>query len=324
MRADLFFASARVRRNALRQLNNNERAVFSTASMPVKNIIMNAQTEQPENQRQIVHLNSGLPVSVINNCRDHNARGRQESRIHAELLRVGIIPLCTYIGYKHPLEAAMNLIDQIDALGEEMGTVGVNGAPRNGTAHRYENGALFCCFQYKKIWVLATLDSEILSLVRKLGLVKSVFVIHTKDTVARMAKDGFIAQSLCDEIAESQFRSFEFVPRVLAYVFTGHRVCCTEAPIETVVGNPPPAVALIDCFGNCKTTVLAEELPRGAEVETAWGSLPYYPQLKSVPDGVGAIVKGSSGLPGKRFAEIVVNGGSAAERFNITVGDRIF
>ena len=138
-----------------------------------------------------------------------------------------------------------------------------------------------------------------------------------------MKQDGFVPEELVDEVVGSQFRSYEFVPRLCAYIFAGHRVCSTEVPVSSAA-KPFAKVAYIDCFGNCKTTVRADEVCSRGTVPTAWGELPYFEHLKDVPVGEAAVIRGSSGLPGKRLAEVVVNGGNAAQAHGIRVGDDVF
>ena len=214
----------------------------------------------------------------------------------------------------------------MDAIGGECpGGIATNVARRNGDAHKYDNGTKFCCFQYKKIWNIATIEGVTLSLVKKLHLVESLFVIHMDHAVASMVQDGFIPDSSASEIVNSQFRSFDFSPRALAYVLGGKKLCCTELPIQSIVPDSQPIIAVIDCFGNGKTMVLAKELNLvNGSVQTKFGKLSFYKRLADVPDNTAAIIQGSSGLPGFRFAEIVINGESAAEKFGFKIGDRIF
>lgn len=244
--------------------------------------------------------------------------------MHAQLLKTGIMAPITFVGVEHDFEAALNLIDQIDAIGEEPGGIVVNVAPRDGEAHTHGNGTMFACFQYKQIWIISTIGGLTLSLVKKLHLTESLFVIHAGDAIKRMAQNGFIPEQRVSEIVNSQFRSFDFAPRVLAYVLSGRKLCCTETPIESIISEPSSIIAVIDCFGNGKTTILARELKVAhGNVQTVFGALPFYERLADVPDGTVAVVKGSSGLPGQRFAEIVINGGKAAEQLGFKVGDKV-
>lgn len=269
-------------------------------------------------------LTFGFIIAIINDCRDTNAKARQESRFQAQLLKAGILALPRFIGVEHGLEASLNLIDQIDAIGENPGGIAANVANRSGDERENGNGTKFCCFQYEKIWNLSTIGGATLSLVKKLRLTESVFVIHLGDAVRRMVRDGFIPKSVAEEIADSQFRSFDFVPRAMAYVLSGKQLCCTEMPVASGIPDSKPVIACIDCFGNGKTTVLASELKvESGHVQTAFGRLPFFRRLADAPDGIVAIIQGSSGIPGRRFAEIVINGGRAVDRLGFKVGDRV-
>jgi len=239
-------------------------------------------------------------------------------------MKAGIFSLPRFIGVEHDYEAALNLVDQIDAIGENPGAIATNGAHRNGDAHKLGNGTKFCCFQYEKIWNISTIGGATLSLVRKLGVTKSIFVIHLDDAVKRMVRDGFIPKTSEPEIADSQFRSFDFVPPALAYVMSGKKLCCTEVPIDNIVQESQPVIAVIDCFGNGKTTILASELRvEDGHVQTVFGRLPFFKRLADAPDETVAVIQGSSGLPGRRFAEIVINGGRATDELGFKVGDKV-
>jgi hypothetical protein len=73
-------------------------------------------------------------------------------------------------------------------------------------------------------------------------------------------------------------------------------------------------VGCIDNFGNCKTTLLETE----ADMHPT--SIARFARLKDVPNDTPALIAGSSGIPGKRFLELVVQGGNAAQHFSLTLG----
>ena len=81
-----------------------------------------------------------------------------------------------------------------------------------------------------------------------------------------------------------------------------------------------------DCFGNCKTSLLPKDVgfAEGKALETKFGSLPCIRRLADVPDNEAAIIIGSSGCGDKRLLELVIQGDSAAKRFGISIGARIF
>ena len=70
-----------------------------------------------------------MNITIINDCRDANAVGRQIAR--ATSLLGGSV---SFIGVSSDLQASGNIIDVLDALEENPGIVLVNVAPRNGKA----------------------------------------------------------------------------------------------------------------------------------------------------------------------------------------------
>ncbi len=98
--------------------------------------------------------------------------------------------------------------------------------------------------------------------------------------------------------------------------------------------DAPKAIWWIDSFGNCKTTLLLEDIKLlnpidktygVRQVQTKFGTLSYFPSLKNVPNEEIAIIMGSSGLGEKRFLEIVAQdvNGSAQKKFNASVGSKV-
>jgi len=259
------------------------------------------------------HIN----ITIINDCKDGNAVGRQFVR--ASALMGGHV---SFVGVSSDLEAAGNLIDVLDAYGEAPGVVLVNVAPRNGSAKRFTNGTPFCYFRYKNILVVSSFDGLTLSLVKKLGLTDMLHVLDIPTVVAQWVREGVCTEELATHITETQFRSYEFLPRVASYILTHG-----DAPAEKVsineVHDAPQAVWWVDNFGNCKTTLITDEVSHTAVVETSFGALPYYEHLREVPDGETALVAGSSGVGERRFIEIVAQGGNVAQRLSIASGAKI-
>jgi S-adenosylmethionine hydrolase len=153
-----------------------------------------------------------------------------------------------------------------------------------------------------------------------------------------------ITESEEARIGETQFRSFEFSPRVATYLLRyGTIRGATKIPIAEIP-DAPGAVYFIDKFekyGNCKTTLVAEDVfPKDiaeklasgtissseqiTTLNTRFGALPVYRRLKDVPEGVLAVIVGSSGLGHQRFLEIVVQGGSAQNQLGLSAGDSLY
>ena len=256
-------------------------------------------------------------ITIINDCKDGNAVGRQFVR--ASALMGGHV---SFVGVASDLEAAGNLIDVLDAYGEESGVVLVNVAPRGGKAKRFTNGTPFCYFRYKQVLVASSFDGLTLSLVKKLGLTDSVYLLDIPTVTAQWVKEGTCTQELATHICETQFRSYEFLPRVAAYILE-HGTAPAEQVSINEVQDAPQAVWWVDNFGNCKTVLLADEVPHTKVVETAIGALPYYDHLREVSDGESALIAGSSGIGKKRFLEIVVQGGDAARTCGLQSGSTV-
>jgi len=257
-------------------------------------------------------------VSIITDCQDGNARVRQQTRY--SVLFPGVAP--SFVGVSSDLEAAGNLIDVLDAAGDAEGVVAVNVAPRHGAARKWPNGTPFGYYWFNKILVVCTIDGEVLSLVKKFGLADHVNVTDIRNV---LAVGGYPAETL-EFAATSQFRSFDYLPRLARIAWDKK-----DVPSDTLsfadVPDSDTGVWWIDSFGNCKTTLLAEDIAfqPGAEREIILNGLSIkatcYRQLRDVPDNQTGLTLGSSGYGGKRFLELVVQGSSAAKHYNITQKD---
>jgi hypothetical protein len=257
------------------------------------------------------------PIVFITDTTDDNARGRVTTRVQALF---GVTPSFIGVTYPSQLEAAGNLIDQIDALDGHPGIIFVNVAPRSvagervGNRRENENGTPFCYFNCGKALIVASYDGLTLSLVKKLGLTGSVHVVDLPRAVLTLRDLGLLSDGDVDRVIRSQFRSYEALPKLGAALARGNALPGAEKSIAEVP-NCPSAIWLVDGHGNCKTTLFESEVKVARD---AFGDFPYYPRLKDVPDGVTALITGSSGIGAHRFVEIVTQGGSAAERLDIT------
>ena len=258
-----------------------------------------------------------MNITIINDCQDANAIGRQIARATSLLGGSAF-----FIGVTSDLQASGNLIDVLDALEESPGIVLVNVAPRNGKAKKWENGTPFGYFWYKKILVLASVDGLTLSLVKKFKLTKFIIILDIPKTLNQLISGGALSKELKDSITRTQFRSYDFLPRVATFLVSGKKLKGTRLHIKNIP-DAPSAIWWIDNFGNCKTTLLYEEAKDQNRFSVKFTKLFYFARLKDVPDKTSAIISGSSGLGEKRFLEIVVQGGSAEKEFNISVGDVI-
>lgn len=262
-------------------------------------------------------------VTIINDCHDPLTMNRQVVRAATLFPNTHISPVP--VGNFADLEAAIVMIDTIDAAMDEPGIILANVAPRHGKAKKWPNGTPFGHLKYKNTDIFTTIDGLTLSLIHKYGLAEQVEVYDLPTVLDAMIKAGKLAPHLREPVTNTQFRSFEFLPRVASWYMHG-----IELPFEVHALSDfkpaPLAVAYIDNFGNCKTSAWAEDIGHvaGKKLATRWGEIMCYDRLKDVGNGESGIIVGSSGYREHRFIEIVVQGKSAAERFGIQQSESIF
>lgn len=256
-------------------------------------------------------------TTIINDCRDDNARGRQESRI-ASLFDTSI----SFIGVDSDLEAGMQLVDVLDATEGRKGLVLVNVAPRGGHSTKWENGTPFGYFYFSETLVIASIDGYVLSAIKLLKLAEEICVIDTHTGAKAMLDAHFITPQAAAQIPTTQFRSFDFIPRVGAFLLRGGNVP-SEKHSLTEITDLPKAIWHIDNFGNCKTTLTSRDITPGVTL-TRFGDLPFHGQLRDVPDATASLVQGSSGINENRFVELVLQRGNFASVHQAKIGDDVF
>jgi hypothetical protein len=156
-----------------------------------------------------------MSITIINDCHDENAKGRQVARAHA-LFNTPV----NFVGVANDLDAAGSLVDILDAGRGTRHVVLVNVAPRaqkswwlsHDFPHR-TNGTPFCYFHVGDATVLASIDGYTLSLIKKLALTDVVRVFNYESAVEILADRGLIARPEIPEVCSTQFRSFNFLPR---------------------------------------------------------------------------------------------------------------
>lgn len=257
-------------------------------------------------------------VTVINDCHDFNAAARQCTRL-SHLF--GVTPSFIGVEAYQELQAAGNLVDVLDAGEAGEGVVLVNVAPRHGNARRWPNGTPFAYFYVGETLVVASIDGLTLSLVKKLHITDAVRIIDLPDTTQRMLTDGDLTAKQREHILGTQFRSFDYLPRVARYLWDYEDKIGESLPVREVP-DAPPAIWWVDNFGDCKTTLLAKDLAKlRPQLAPQFRDLQLYQQLKDVPDGAAAFTVGSSGFGTERFIELVIQGAPAHRRFGISAGD---
>lgn len=261
-----------------------------------------------------------MVITIINDCQDSNAAGRQIART----ISLFGSPV-SFIGVQNELEAAGNLIDALDAVEGREGIVLANVAPRHKQAKKWTNGSPFGYFRFKKNLIISTVDGLTLSLAKKLRLFEFANVLDMPAVLEKMISQKFLPAESKNNIVNSQFRSYDFLPRAAFYLLKNKDI---ESEKLNARGIPdaPKAIWWVDNFGNCKTTLLPEEISfkPASSILTKIGKLNCFPRLKDVPAGKPALIVGSSGLGEKRFLEIVIKGASAAKLFNLTSGKEVF
>ncbi len=261
-----------------------------------------------------------MNITIINDCLDANASGRQITR--ATSLLGGPI---SFIGVANDLEAGGNLVDALDAIDGRAGVVLVNVAPRGGVAKKWKNGTPFGYFWHKSTLVIASIDGFTLSLVKKLHLIDFINIVDISIAINILTEDVPISSNRKRHIINSQFRSYDFLPRLAAFLLKHKHVASTRLDISKII-SAPLTIWWIDNFGNCKTTLLLRDIASRKDglVTTNLGPLHFYSRLKDVPDKRAALIVGSSGLGDGRFLEIVIQGASAAQYLGLSSGDAIF
>ncbi len=257
-------------------------------------------------------------VTIINDCRDDNARARQESRI------TSLTGLPTsFIGVQSDLEAGMQLIDILDATEGKSGLVLVNVAPRGGHTIKWENGTPFAYFTYQDTLIVSSIDGYTLSGIKKFTDVAEIVILDTAKTSDEMAAHKLIDQDVAEYIPQSQFRSLDFIPRVGAFLLQGNTLSGTTYQLQDVP-DLPSAVWHIDNFGNCKTTLTEADISNDDYIVTQYETLPYIKKLRDLPDNTNGIIKGSSGVKHSRLLELMSQRGNFAKKFCVNIGDDIF
>lgn len=261
-------------------------------------------------------------LTIINDCHDPLTRNRQVVR--ASALFPGINISFVSVGNFADLEAAGAIIETLDAAMGKPGIILVNVAPRHGKAKKWPNGTPFGHVRVGETDIFSTVDGVTLSLLTKYDIAKDIEVYDIPTVLDFVIKNGKLPAHMREPITDTQFRSYEFLPRVarwqqdgLALPFDRHSLADFKPA--------PAAVYSVDNFGNCKTTCLAEDIGHqaGQTIQTRWGEFLCYDRLKDVPDGQPGITVGSSGYRDKRFIEFVIQGQSAAAKYGVQVGDTL-
>ncbi|MBI5793589.1 SAM-dependent chlorinase/fluorinase [Candidatus Uhrbacteria bacterium] len=260
-------------------------------------------------------------VTIITDCRDDNARARQETR-YAHLFPGMHV---SFIGATSDIEAAGNVIDVLDASDDAPGVIAVNCAPRHGRAKKWKNGSPFGYAWVGNKLIVGTVDGFCFSLLKRFKLIDA---IQVTDIGSALTAGGF-SLSHIDTAVHTQFRSLNYLPR-LARIVWDKKEIASEKLLASDIPDLPSLVWWTDSFGNCKTSVTSNECAfqtgekkRVTFADTTSLEVLCVPRLADVPNGQPALIEGSSGLRDHRFVELVIQGASAAEKFGLRKGDPI-
>ncbi len=267
-------------------------------------------------------------TTIITDCKGENEASRQITRFNAlELGATSILGIGSDFSDDATIEGAANLIDVLDATEGKKGIIVVlNVAPR-GNKKDGGNGTHFCYFYYKDTLVISTIKGYCLSFIPKFNISKSVKLIELSAVLDSVYKKNLISSELRDYIVKTQFRSFDFVPRLARWLTDKVEIPSTNLQLDAS-NLPPVGIWHIDAFGNCKLTLSNKDISfktKNRIVNTNLGKFPFYERLKDVPLGGTAIYIGSSGIGDYRFLELATQGipGSAAKKLKLKVGSKI-
>lgn len=257
-------------------------------------------------------------ITIITDCMDDNAKARQISRAQSLFNK----PV-SFIGAMKDISASGNIIDILDAVGDAEQVILANVAPRNGSAKKWSNGTPFGFFRYKNTWIIGTVDGLVFSLAKRFGVMSDLKVTEIAEVAPVLAERGIIEKDEVEMLVKTQFRSFNYLPRLAYAVYRGYDVPAMDMDLGDIL-EFDNCIWWVDVFGNLKTTVVDEgQYEDGEEIEFAGRRMRFYNQLKSVPDDEVALVRGSSGLGERRFLEIMKQGGSAQKELDLGIGDLV-
>lgn len=284
----------------------------------------------PETYLSQYPLPEGLQGCIITDCDDPNARARQKIRFNSLF---GIVPEFIELGPDSPdLEAAGHLLDVLDAAKNPLSDIQtplvilVNDAPRsNGSVKKWENGTPFCYAKAPGAAIFSTYEGHALSLASKLGLTAHANIMDIPQVAELLVSEGQLTKVQARDIANTQFRSYEFLPLAARLISGGKTLPSEQYKVET---NPEinNRYWFIDNFGNAKTTVLPTDIEyREGETRrlVVGQEVICYKRLADVPKGHIGLTVGSSGYGNNRWLELALQGGSAANKLGLRVGSMV-
>jgi hypothetical protein len=264
-------------------------------------------------------------TTIITDCKGENEKGRQIVRLNSlGLGPTNLVGVQSNFTADATTEAGANLIDILDATQGKWGVIVVNVAPRGNKKKDGINGTPFAYFYYKNTLIVSTIKGYCLSFIKAFGICKDVNLLNMKETLNWAVNEKLIKEGSANYIGKSQFRSFDFVPRVVKWIANGKQVPSKDYSLSSI-SHTPNCIWHIDTFGNAKTTITNDKLPLKKpplKAKTNLGTFASYDRLKDIPKGETAVYIGSSGFGKKRFLEIATQGipGSAGKQLKLNIG----
>jgi hypothetical protein len=259
-------------------------------------------------------------IFAFTDCKDSNALSRLSARLTALFADSNI----QTVGIDKDIEAAGCILDMLDALRLGTGDYIIIGnlAPR--AEKQYKNGAPFYIAHVQGIIIIAT--KTCFSLLRKLNLIDTI-----GQTDVETVCGTFLSAEETNRIANSQFRSFEYVPLLASFAADGKDIPATAEALDSFSPEKfENKIWWIDNFGNAKTTLTRTEIEDKViggnvtlRIDGTEHTLPFFERMADVPTGVVACIIGSSGYKDVRFAEIIKQGSSVAQALGLGVGNMI-
>ncbi len=256
------------------------------------------------------------PIFAFTDCKDPNALTRLQARLTILFENSPVYG----VGIDSDIEAAGCILDTLDAIriASKPAIIIGNLAPR--ADKHYKNGAPFYIGHIDQTIIIAT--KTCFSLLAKYKLIRTI-----NETDVETVCKKFLPEAEAGRIANSQFRSFEYVPRLAHWAYERESIPMTESDVDSEVEDQ---IWWVDNFGNSKTTITEPEIKERIkdgnitlQINNTKIEIPFYQKLADVPKGELGFIIGSSGYGDVRFAEIVKQGGNASTTLKVVSGTKI-
>ena len=264
-----------------------------------------------------------LRIIILTDCCDANARVRQELRYAALFPNAQI----SILEAKSPIEVSGNIVDALDAarINPDLKIIFVgNIAPRSDKKHK--NGAPFCYSRLSNnILVVGTAPTFVL--LKKFKFAKTVFETDVQAVCEYFRSDIEKTDSV-ERITHTQFRSLEYVPRLVRWLWSKRNVPSTLIEIDE--DEFDGKIWLSDIFKNLKivsTSAHIEKVKTEEQIVINGEVYKFYLRLADVPKDEIGIIIGSSGYRNGedfRWLELAKQGGEAGTALKLGVGDVVF